>query len=442
MNLLIILILILATKSNAHQIVPQEIKQVALDDRNRIDPSSYNTTYYLYLPTTNLKQTNTNFNATLNFVIASSSSNQILEYCLPHRLTPKLPLWRINLNDLKWSPQSFKQVLSHYPYSPDQHNPLFIRADWLLSQLTDTSTSKSEAYYLLLYNKTSKTLTRNDVLSFWNVQKSTNLSFGLVENDSGVAISKTRIIENRPIARGYVWGTRDASSSDPFQDIVPPFIGFKHEAEEWIIGAPKFSLKSDPSIIGTLQYYFLALANGKIQTKADPALVEDRSRFRDSSQIRTPGSCIQCHIQGINYPKQNALRQLITNGADIYADKKAQERLELFHLLPITGEIKENNAKFQTIQKYITGMEHEEFLTAFRTVMKDYDKLLTLDRAGREVNFEELQLAFGAASNSAPTIQLNPRLVGLAHNIPISRQNWENLFQQAVISVKIFKKEL
>ena len=426
--------------SNAHEIIPSEIKKVALEDRTSLPPTEYNETYYLYLPSS--KAPSKEFEAILRFTLASSSSNQILEYCLPIRVSPTLPLWKINLSNLKWSNVSFSRVLESYPFAYRSNNPLFIRADWLIVALTDTSTNSSQAYYQLLYNSDPKTLTRQVILKFWGVSPTQNLSFGLVENNSGVAVSKTRIIENRPTLRGYTWGTRDSSKTDPFTDIVPPFTGFKHEAEEWIIGAPKFSLSSSPPVVGTLQYYFLATADGKVQASADPAIVEDRSRFRDNSQIRTPGSCIQCHSQGINFPQQNALKQLITNGADIYADKKTQQTLELFHLLPINQEIKENNAKFQTIQSFLTnGMKPEEFLEAFRKVIKDYDEPLTLEQAGREVNFEELHLALGAISSSTPTIQLNPRLVGLAHSLPISRQNWEKLHFQAITAVKLFKKE-
>ena len=439
---MVLFLLLLSCQTNhAHELIPPNIRKLALDDRNILNPIDFNTTYYLYLPTKNLI-TAQQFTPVLNFVVASSSSNQILDYCTPKQLFPDIPLWRINLTDLKWSTNAFHTVLSSYPYSYNNTNPLFIRGDWLVSQLTDTSTSSSEAYYRLLYGKTSKNLTRNEILSFWGVATSSNLSFGLIENDSGVSVSKTRIIENRPTLRGYTWGTFDAVKNDPFDDILPPFTNFKHEAEEWIVGAPKFALKTNPPITGVLQYYFLANANGKVLASADPALVEDRSRFRDNSQIRAPGSCIQCHIQGINQPSKNALRELITKGADIYADKKTQQQLELFHLLPLTREIRDNNDRFQTIQKYLTKMEPDEFLEAFRKVVSNYDKPVSLAQAGEEVNFKALHLAFGSVSNSTPTLQLNPRLVGLAHNIPISRQNWEKLYNQAIKSVKLFKKEL
>lgn len=439
-----VLCLILTKSINAqnqqnqlHDVVPLQLKKAALEDFAQQPPIPGNY-YYLY-DYGQSQNRNENLLPVLSFVLASTSVQQILDYVIPKEIIPS-SLYRIDLQGLKWSQTAFQKVLSQYPYDPQRKNPLYIRADWLLSQLTDTS--QSNAYYLLLYNAPPSKLSRDAILSQWGVSNDPKLSFGLIENDSGVALSKSRILQNLPVLRGYAWGTLDSIKSDPFIDPVPPFTQFKHDAEEWIIGAPKFVLQANPPIYGNLQYYFLATSQGQIINAADPKLVEDKSRFKNNPQIRTPGSCIQCHSQGLNYPNVNALRQLIEKGADVYADKNSQEQLELFHLLPAHEEIKYANTQFQKIQRHLTGLSSEEFLEAFRSIINEYEKPLSLEKAGKEVNFDpplDFKFALGAASNSSYT--LDARLVGLAHDIPISRQNWEKQYYNAVNAVKIYKKE-
>jgi hypothetical protein len=419
-------------QTQIHDVVSLQLREAAKEDLLKQPPGDY---YYLYLPEQKQNNENKNFFSVLSFVLASTSTQQILDYCTPQKINNSL--FRINLEGLKWSPTAFQKILKNYPYDPNRQNPLYIRADWLISQLTDTTASN--AYYLLLYNKLPSQLDRDSILSQWGVVRNSSLAFGLIENDSGVALSKTRILQNFPILRGYAWGTLDAISADPFVDAVPPFTNYKHEAEEWIIGAPKFVLQTNPPLSGTLQYYFLATSTGNIINAADPSLVEDKSRFKNNPQIRTPGSCIQCHSQGLNFPTTNALQQLIKSGADIYADKETQTTLELFHLLPAKESIEESNKKFQKIQHYLTKMTPPEFLEAFRSVINNYEKPLTLEEAGKDVNYGRFNLALGNTSTTA--FKLDARLVGLAHNIPISRRNWEKQFYNAVNAVNIYNSQ-
>src|SRR5690606_16992381 len=84
---------------------------------------------------------------TTAFVVASASRAVVIERQLPQQVGDS-DLYRIDLRGLEWDWRDWRQVLERYPYAPDRHPPLVVRADWLLVELTDAFASDS--YYRLL----------------------------------------------------------------------------------------------------------------------------------------------------------------------------------------------------------------------------------------------------------------------------------------------------
>lgn len=355
------------------------------------------------------------------FVVASTSRQQIIERCTPEPVTETLA--HIDLRNLQWSPKDVATVLQRYPYSASDL-PLIIRADWLVVELTDASASDS--YYRLLYGGDRIPQTRDEFLASWKVVADKSLRFGRIVGRSGVSKSGIRWIETRAMARGYAWGTRDAFQIDPDTDPLAHLTGDQaHDGEEWIVGVPKISIVSGAR--GALQVYFLSDDAGKRVEKADPDLVEDSTRFRDRAAVRTAGSCIQCHEQGLNIPTEDQLRALIQAGADVYADKQAQEEIERFHLSDIKRDLTRANEDFTAAVGAVCGLPPAEAVSAFRAVVTGYDAPVSLEAAARELAVppELLRAALVAESERG---DLGVRLVALAHGQVIPRATWQREF--------------
>lgn len=410
--------------------VPHETELARLD-RARFPAAEWG--YYYYLSTAAAPEALRPAVArTAAFVVASASRAVVLERQLPARVGES-DLYRIDLRGLEWDWRDWLRVLRRYPYTPDDRPPLVVRADWLVVELTDAFAADS--YYRLLYGGRNIPQTREDFLKFWRVEEDAAFRFGLIEGRSGVALAGVRWIENRPTAnRGYAWGTRDSAEIDAAADpLERPDGSFRHQAEEWIVGVPKWSLAGPR---GTLQAYLLNDAAGKRQDRAPADIVADQTRFRGAPEIRTCGSCMQCHVSGIKGPSVNALRATIAAGVDLYADRRTQEQLEQFHLADIHREVERNREDYLTIVAFITGRPAEENAAALKQCIDAYDADVTLEQAARELATtpEELRLALAYAS--ARGRKLGARLSALAHDQPLPRPAWEDAYPAAHAAMK------
>jgi hypothetical protein len=359
----------------------------------------------------------------------------VVERQLPLRIGES-DLYRIDLRQLEWDWRDWRKVLARDPYSPGQTLPLVVRADWLLAELTDAFASDS--YYRLLYGGKNIPKTREDFLKFWQVESDPAFRFGLIEGRSGVALAGIRWIENRPTAnRGYAWGTRDSAEIDAKTDpLERPDGSFRHQAEEWIVGIPKWSAAGPR---GTLQAYLLANGQGQRQDRAPADIVADQTRFRGLPEIRTCGSCIQCHVAGIKGPKENQLKEAIAAGVDLYADRQTQESLERFHLADVEKEVARNREDYAAIVHLVTGHSPEENAAEFKRCIDWYDGDVTREQAARELGVtpDELRLALGYAS--ARNLSLGARLSALAHEAPMPRTAWEDVYATAYAAVKLWR---
>ncbi len=373
---------------------------------------------------------------TTAFVVASASRAVVIERQLPQQVGDS-DLYRIDLRGLEWDWRDWRQVLERYPYAPDRHPPLVVRADWLLVELTDAFASDS--YYRLLYGGRNIPKTRDEFLKFWRVDADPALRFGLIEGHSGVALAGVRWIENRPTAaRGYAWGTRDSArinaASDPLER---PDGAFRHDAEEWIVGIPKWSTAGPR---GTLQAYLLANGQGKRQDRAPADIVADQTRFRGLPEIRTCGSCMQCHVAGIKGPRDNLLRRVIAAGVDLYADRPTQEQLERFHLADIATEVERNREDYAVIVQLITGNDPETNAWELKQCIDHYDAPVTLAQAACELATTPGELRQALAYASARQVPLGARLSALAHNQPMPRPAWEDAFGTAYEVMALWRK--
>lgn len=355
----------------------------------------------------------------LAFVVASSTRQDNLAYCRPVQVTDTL--WRIDLDWLKWNVADWNLLVAKYPYHPQGlAKSTLVRADWLILQLTDQT--ESDAYLRFVFGRVPKN--RDDALAILSVDAEPQFRFGLIQGDSGVSVSGTRWIENRPISRGYAWGTRDSlaldSKSDPLEH---PEGGFVHQGEEWICGLPKF----DPAtgFRGALQIYFLSNGQGGIVPRAPVDLVRDHREFRGFAEIRNPGSCIDCHDSGINPVGPNQLTELIASGVEAYADYANYQQIEAFHFSQLDREVNRNCEDFQGAALLACGEPSAEASLYVKQVVEAYDAPVDIEQAGAEVYLAPEELKRALALGSASGYSLGARLSALAHDGSVPREAFE-----------------
>ncbi len=355
----------------------------------------------------------------LAFVVASTTRQDNLDYCRPVKITDTL--FRIDLANLKWSEDDWNRLVAKYPYHPTgSRTATMVRADWLILQLTDQT--ESDAYLRFVFGEVVQS--RDRALEILAVDSTPQFRFGLIQGDSGVSVVGTRWIENRPISRGYAWGTRDSLKLDAKSDpLERPDGGFKHDGEEWIIGLPKFDPAS--GYRGALQVYFLANGGGAIVARAPVDLVRDHREFRGFAEIRNPGSCIDCHDSGINPVGPNQLTELIASGVEAYADYANYQQIEAFHFSQLDREVSRNCEDFQGAALLACGEPSAEASLYVKQVVEAYDAPVDIEQAGAEVYLAPEELTRALALGSASGYSLGARLSALAHGGSVPREAFE-----------------
>lgn len=416
-NLLKALVLIGAVAFDA-------VTEVAMDHRATLPEAEQKVTVYLsLLPAEGDEQADLATAAKL--MVASASRQPIIEYCTPLQLGPA-PVMAINLDRLQWDVKDFVKVLSRYPYDESEF-PLVIRADWMLRELADGS--ESDAYRRLLCGTREGELLakRDDVLKLFGVADKRVLTFGLVEGQSGVSRQGVRLIESRPILRGYCWITSDVleltQEKDPLENLDRKF---DFDGQEIIIGFPKISLATGDR--GVAQAYMLANGAGEIVNEAPVDLVEDSTRFRGNAVIVAPGSCVQCHASGLNRTTLNDYREYLATGAQAYASEKQLLDIQTFYGASVDSEIAYANELYARFVTVVCAMTPEKASAAFKRSIERYDRDLDLAATAIELDTDPANWRNAIAVSG---VAGGARLSGLAHGRTIPREAWEQQYLHA-----------
>ena len=344
-------------------------------------------------------------NGVLRWVLSSTSLQPEIEQCLPVPITRNL--YRIYIGQptneaqtefdggLGWRHVDWMEVLKAHPYGGYS---FLVRGDWLLTDILDAALSASQhkdgipSYYRLLY-RGKPPANEQELLKFWEVDNERSRHRGAIEGISQVNRRGRRWIERRSVHDGYFWITRDslqlAVGSDPLED--PSGQTVKHDGSEAIIGLTKTS--SSGYDVGAVQYYWLGNGSGTTVFEAPVQLVEDSTRFRNVASIRTWGSCLQCHVEGIRPLDENLLLQLNDkyNIWTVPADGKSNEVLDeirRFHFGDLSREIRRNQEDYAAGVMLHTGWTVKELIEATESVIRGYDANLTLQKAAIELGVE------------------------------------------------------
>lgn len=398
--------------------------ELALADRAKFAPEVQQNLVYLTTSTVAEEDREKLINV-LRFVVPSLSSKPYLADQLPVRVEGT-NLLRLDMSGLGWE-TSYPSVLAQHfvpTYRPDLVHakavPIVADGLWFAATMLDPIET-GDAQYLLLYNgKPPKTA--DEFLQRWGIQNDADYLFGTIEGQSGVAVQRVRLIENRPGAkRNYGWLTRDsaevAGATDPLE-ALPNKVKF--DAQELIAGNPKWNAGES----GMLQVYFLANSKGERQEKAPADVVVDHTGIR-GVEIRNTLSCVICHVTGINEPTADEFKSYIESGASVSFLKKAdQEATDRYLGSDVAKEVKANQQAYSDGIRLCNGLTPPQNAAALVEIVRMFDGEVTLEQAAREryTTPRELQLALADYSRS---YTLTAPLALLAQGKAISRKRWE-----------------
>jgi hypothetical protein len=212
---------------------------------------------------------------------------------------------KVNLDDLKWTPEDWEKLVSVYPYASEPDVKLFdfvkqatgtnlayIRADWMAF-----AASRPPLYHTMLKLPTD----------FAGLQKELNLDIKsnlekFLAKRAGFQVSgvsrNNRLIERHAIETGAFWTSYDFAGNKDTQSLFEHPLGpdgenaFKHDGGETIFSLPNgFSA------------YYLNTADGKQLDTGPTNIVQDTTQ-KDLS-VTNGISCMGCHDQGFRKAKDD-----------------------------------------------------------------------------------------------------------------------------------------
>lgn len=402
----------------------------AAQDRLTLPQSAWPFVYYFsteHIPRAKQEQ----FARVLSFMLASSSQQQIVEYCTPTQVGDTL--WRIDTRSLQWDAHQAAAVFAETPYRRDVAKGAVLVNDpaWLIVQLGDSSESK--AYNRLLHGR--DTITRKQLFEAFEVNENPTYRIGVVEGQSGVSVESIRWLMNFPASnRTDTWGTLDFLSvdakTDPMANLDYPLERWEkkpiHDGEEWISGMPKVSITSKER--GRLQAYALLNKQGNGVDEAPGRLVRGDG-FRGHGVIVNVGSCISCHTTGLNAITRDEVREYLVSGATISTKNKADsEKLDLLVLNPTERLLDQANEEYARGVKLVCGMEPAELSAAFVDCVDWYDAAVTIQQAAAELRCTTAELRLALAWRETRYNDLHPRQASLAQESTVPRKVWEGIY--------------
>ncbi|MBI4853047.1 MAG: hypothetical protein HY819_14750 [Acidobacteria bacterium] len=217
------------------------------------------------------------------------------EISIPKPINPEKTIMRIDLRDFNWTQETWRMVLSFYPYAVKvPANEViktlsgaeipYIRADWFVA-----NASIPPLYHNVL--QLPNTITELERLLGVDVGRNLREERNMVRagmRNSGVS-QNNRIVERHSSAHGAYWRSYDFKNSLDNQNIFSSPLTLTASGGEAIFNLPN-----------GMQAYFLADNHGKRIDNAPIEIVADRTSPEDPV-IRNGRSCMSCHFAGMKY---------------------------------------------------------------------------------------------------------------------------------------------
>ncbi len=351
------------------------------------------------------------------------------EITIPKAINSERTLLRIDLRDLSWTADTWRMLLSVYPYgikvsandvikSFSGAEIPYIRADWFVANASIPPLYQNILYLPNTIGELEKLL---GVDVNRNLQEERNVIRAGLRN-SGVS-QNNRIVERHSSLYGAYWRSYDFKTSLDNQNIFSSPLTLTASGGEAIFNLPN-----------GMQAYFLADNQGRRLDNAPIEIVSDRTSPQDPV-IHNGRSCMSCHFAGMKYfrddmrstleaeltsASRNTNRYfLLEKALAIYpsqdeTDKLIEQDQERFRqaIEKAGGKLSQNvqsepiNALAQRFEAELSlpiaaseaGLDKEEFLARVRTSSRlsslGYSQLLVADggfkRDGWEKYFSDL----------------------------------------------------
>ena len=347
----------------------------------------------------------------------------------------RIDLRNYQIDPAQWEKLALKDTYLQEPWIPhedagyirDIAGNAVLRGDWFLFMTSDVT--EDSAYYDLLYDgKPPKSAV--EFANFWGVdfdrvvrQFRTDRGITVEEGNSIVSLHNRVLWRLRTVLGAY-WATFDVAESvgdrDYVEHLFPGEKGSKFDAQEHIVTMPN-----------GLQAYLLSNAEGAAVDFADPALVRDSTDPHGDARVRTPVSCVRCHIHGINPPISLNLAFAKRRINLKVIDPTLARRIDSFFFTPIEPQIEEDQGRYAQSVQMANNMTAAENAAAFRDTISWYEDKLDLRQAAIECGIPPEQLA--EAIKASP----RGRLQDLAFGGKVPRKTWEKqLFPQAMLLIE------
>lgn len=217
------------------------------------------------------------------------------EISVPKPINEEKTILRIDLRDFNWTSNTWKTILSLYPYAVKvPANEVirnlsgaeipYIRADWFVA-----NASVPPLYHSIL--KLPNNITELERILGVDIVRNLKEERNMVRagmRNSGVS-QNNRIVERHSSAYGAYWRSYDFKNSLDGQNIFSSPLTLSAAGGEAIFNLPN-----------GMQAYFLADNHGKRIDNAPIEIVADRTSPEDPV-IRNGRSCMSCHFAGMKY---------------------------------------------------------------------------------------------------------------------------------------------
>ena len=239
----------------------------------------------------------------------------------PHPIDDAKTIYRIDLRDYDWTPDTWNLILGNYPYGIRRDDATatsvytqtgsdmpYVHADWFVF-----TASRPPLYYNVLnipatVQELEATLKVNVAANLDNEKFVARAAF----NGSGVS-QNNRLLERHPLgsSKGAYYRSRDFASSVGKKNLFAHPLDFVEDGGEIIFSLPN-----------GLQAYMLVKGTGERIDKGPTNIVFDKTSRSDPAVINGV-SCMSCHDQGM-IPKVDQVRPYVEKNTSVF-DKDTRD---------------------------------------------------------------------------------------------------------------------
>ncbi len=341
------------------------------------------------------------------------------EISRPKAIDPAKTLLRIDLRDFDWTPETWKTILSAYPYSVrtgalQRITALsgatlpYIRADWFVANASLPPLYHEILDLPLTVGELEKRL---GVDTARNFEQEKNIARGGMRK-SGVS-NNNRVVERHVSPYGAYWKSYDFNGNVGEQNIFKDPLKFKEAGGEMIFNLPN-----------GMQAYFLAKANGQRLDVAPITIVGDRN-YPDDPEVHNGRSCMSCHNEGMKNFKDD-VRPIVEKQENTSFDR--DKALALY--LPqseVDSLLKKDRERFRLAVAITGGALSPDFRTEpINALSRKFRSELSVAQAAAEAGLDVKTFQ----SKVAKSRRLSDLGFGqlLVENGGIKRDAWDDYF--------------